>query len=195
MSGLQGAVVTQPHNILGATRHGVEYVRYTTATALSQLLFLAATSTALVISALAVAQLNRAFAGVLAALAAANIGWQLLEFARRVLYTEGRVRTAFLVDALGWASYMATLGILETTGHLTTASAIFSILPTLGAGALLGWTCIRTSIGRSHDTAAYRENWHFGKWLAAAKATYWLSTYLYIYLAAAILGTSASAYL
>ena len=38
---LQSGLVTQPHNILGATRRGEDYIRYTTSTAVSQLVLAA----------------------------------------------------------------------------------------------------------------------------------------------------------
>ena len=38
---LQAGLVTQPHNILGATRRGTDYCRYTTSTAVSQLVLAA----------------------------------------------------------------------------------------------------------------------------------------------------------
>ena len=36
---LQSGLITQPHNILGVTRHGGDYTCYTTSTAVSQLFF------------------------------------------------------------------------------------------------------------------------------------------------------------
>lgn len=38
---LQSALVTQAHNVLGATRHGEDYDRYTTSTAIGQILLAA----------------------------------------------------------------------------------------------------------------------------------------------------------
>jgi O-antigen/teichoic acid export membrane protein len=191
-SGLQGALVTQPHNVIGATQSGAAYVRYTTATALSQLLFIALTSAIALGAALVALFLDLAPAGLFVALAAANLGFQLLEFCRRVLYTEGRVRTACGIDLLGWGAYLAVLGVLAVMDDLTSVSAVAVLLPALGCAALLGAYRIRDSLGRSIDASAVRRNWTFGKWLAASRIAYWLSSYFYFYLAAFLLGASAS---
>ena len=89
---LQFALVTQPHNVLGVTRHGEEYRRYTTTTGLVQLLLalLLGVVAAIVAGGARIKQLpitpqldrahcfvNRCF-------------WQLQEFIRRVMYTWGR---------------------------------------------------------------------------------------------------------
>lgn len=190
--GLQGAVVTSPHNVLGARREGPAYARYTTTTALFQLVFVAAT-TLLILGAAAVAVIiDWPWADALVALAAANVGWQALEFARRVLYTEARRRTALVIDVIGWGGYLVALVLLRAAGELTSVSAILVIGLTTAVGGVVGGHSLRRSFARTLDRGALRENWSFAKWLGAARATSWLATYLYIYLAAVLVGAIAA---
>ncbi|MBA2616444.1 MAG: polysaccharide biosynthesis C-terminal domain-containing protein [Actinobacteria bacterium] len=190
--GLQGALVTQPHNFLGAKLEGPAYTRYTTTTALVQLVFGVATTLLILLAgALAVVD-DWSWAEALFALAGANVGWQALEFARRVLFTEARPRMALAIDLIGWGGYLAALAVLQAAGELTSVSAILVIGLTTAIGAAVGAWSLRRSFARTLDRGALRENWSFAKWLGAARATSWVSTYLYIYLAAVIVGAIAA---
>jgi O-antigen/teichoic acid export membrane protein len=193
LAGLQSALITQPHNVLGVARDGADYARYTTATALSQVVFVGVTTLGALLAAALVEVLHPRFASIVLAVGAATVGWQLLEFARRVLYTEDRVRTAFLLDVAGWGGYLLALGVLERVDRLSPVSGVFIMMPTLGAAGVAGILCIRHSLVRAIDKSALRANLAFGKWLAGARVMYWASTYLYIYLSAAMLGAGSSA--
>src|SRR5919204_4766689 len=48
---VQGALITRPHNVLGALRTGAEYVRYTTTAAATQVFFAGAVAVVLAIGA------------------------------------------------------------------------------------------------------------------------------------------------
>ncbi|MGE5611349.1 MAG: hypothetical protein ACM359_19020 [Bacillota bacterium] len=193
VNSLQAGLVTQPHNILGATRRGEDYARYTSATALSQLL-LALAGAILSLAAFTVAWLvGWDGATLLLALAPAIVGWQLQEFARRVLYTEGRVKAALGNDLISYGGQAIAIAAMRWMDCLSGPLALWAIATTSALGAFLGAWQIRSALIWQIDKLAFRENWHFGKWVAGGEIFgHWLSVQLFIYLAAAVLGTAAA---
>jgi O-antigen/teichoic acid export membrane protein len=190
---LQSGLVTQPHNILGATRRGEDYLRYTTSTAASQAL-LAAVGALLCLVAWGVARMAAwDVAPLLLALAPAMAAWQLQEFARRVLYTEGRVAAAFANDLLSYGGLALAIAALWRQGVLTGPHALYSHAAAFALAGILGCWQLRRRLTGGFDLSVVRENWHFGKWLAAGDIVgQWLSTQLFVYLAAAMLGAAAA---
>ena len=96
MVSLQTTLVSRPHNVLGVTRQGVEYRRYTTVTAVSQVCLTAMFALVALIGALVARHAAWGVAPLLFPLVLVVVAWQLQEFTRRVLYTEGRLRDAFV---------------------------------------------------------------------------------------------------
>lgn len=189
---LQSGLVTQPHNVLGATRRGEDYRAYTATTAFSQLV-LGGACAILSLSAWGVA-LARGWelAPLLLALAPAILAWQFQEFARRVLYTEGRVAGALVNDLIGYGGQSAAILALWQLDRLTPQTGLYALVVTNALGALCGFWQIRGSLIWRLDLKVLGENWHFGKWLAGSEVVgNWLATQLFIYLAAFILGTAA----
>ncbi len=190
---MQSALVTQPHNVLGATRWGEDYVRYTTTTAASQVALLCvATLLALVAVVLARAE-GWVVTPLLYAMPLSIIAWQLQEFGRRVLYTEGRLAAAVANDVISYAGQSLVVLSLWRLGSLTGVSALWALAITSALAATWGAWQIRSSLGRSIDLAVIRENWRYGKWLAGSEIVGdWLSGQFYLYLAAAILGVASA---
>jgi O-antigen/teichoic acid export membrane protein len=191
LNGIQTALVTQPHNVLGQNRESDDYIRYTSSTALGQIALAAILSALTLVGALAAATLAPHAAAILFALAAAICAWQLQEFVRRVLYTEGRLETAFAVDLVSYAGQVVVLLALVSFGEIDAPGALYVAGATSAVGAAVGAWKIRHSLERRADAAALRENWVFGKWLAAALAASWLAGQLYIYLTGAMRGATA----
>lgn len=191
-NGLQGAVVTQPHNVLGVSRVGVAYASYTASTAIGQLLLIAAVSLVFVVGLGGMELAGGDAAYLLVPLLAANAGWQFLEFTRRVLYTENRLGTALSVDLVGYGTYVFVLVWLSQAGALSGVAALYALGTTMMLGAALGGWRIRASLAGRWDRRVLATNWRFGRWLACAKGGFWLSSHLYVYLAALILGTHAA---
>jgi len=192
LNGVQTALVTQPHNVLGQNRERDDYIRYTSSTALGQIGLSAILSIVALVSALASATFAAHAAAILLALAAAIAAWQLQEFVRRVLYTEGRLATAFAVDLVSYAGQVGALVAVVSFAEIDAPRALYVASATSAVGAALGAWKIRHSLRRCADGAALRENWTFGKWLAAAIAASWLAGQLYIYLTAAMRGATAA---
>src|SRR5215211_1544004 len=88
---IQGALITQPHNVLAATLEGREYVRYTTSAATMQLTLTGVLALVAVALAAYFRTTDMQVAALLLAVAPTIVGWQMQEFVRRVLYTEGRM--------------------------------------------------------------------------------------------------------
>ena len=121
---LQVALITQPHNILGTARHGANYAAYTTSCGLAQLLLvLAEGSIALLVWAVA-SQAHWAAAAMLLALVPSVVAWQLQEFVRRVLYTEGRHAAAFANDLISYGGQTLAVGALWTLDALQERGAL-----------------------------------------------------------------------
>lgn len=188
----QSALIIQPHCVLSAARSGREYASYTLSTGLIQLTF------ALVVSALALAGALASRIGgwditsLLIALAPCAAAWQIQEFVRRVLYNETRFSAAFVNDLISYGGQTALVAVLWWFQRLNGTIALYAIMVTSLAAALLGIWQLRNSLRGRFEAAALIENWHFGKWLAGAEMGYWLSSQFYFYLAAMILGSAAT---
>ncbi|MDP9278568.1 MAG: hypothetical protein M3P00_04045, partial [Gemmatimonadota bacterium] len=126
LNGIQTALVTQPHNVLGQNRQEGDYIRYTSSTALVQVVFSAVLSVVALVSALAAAKFASHAAAILLALAPVITAWQLQEFVRRILYTEGRLATAFAVDLVSYAGQVAVLLGLVSFAEIDAPSALYA---------------------------------------------------------------------
>jgi O-antigen/teichoic acid export membrane protein len=190
---LQAALVTRPHNVLGAVRRGREYADYSTTTAAAQLAVTGA------LAGLAAAAAGVAYAAgiaqapLLLALAPALVGWQLQELGRRMLYTERRLGAALGNDLLSYGAQAVALVLLWRLDLLTGARALLTLAAAFAVGAaLLAWQ-LRGALSGRLDASALAAGWHFGRWLGVAEVGQWFSTHYYLYAAAAIVGPVASA--
>ena len=193
---LQFGLITQPHNILAIARHGEDYTCYTTSTAVSQLFFGAVAALA-VLAAWAVGRCAAwSVAPLLLTLAPSIVSWQLQEFVRRILYTEGRLAAAFVNDSISYGGQALAIAALWWLDGLTAPLALGALAATSAIAATLGGWQIRGSLAGRIDPSVCAENWHFGKWLAAEDVVgTWLSSWFFVYLGAAVFGRAAAAIL
>jgi O-antigen/teichoic acid export membrane protein len=192
---LQSALVTRPHNVLGAVRDRGGYADYSMTTAVEQAVFAGALGLLALVAAGIGAAAGFREVALLLVLCPALLTWQLQEFGRRVLYTENRLAAALTADAVGYGSQVVALVVLWRLDRLTATSALAAVAATfVPAIALEAWQ-LRSSLTGRFDRAALAANWRFGKWLAAAEVGYWFSSNFYFYLAAAVVGATASAVL
>jgi O-antigen/teichoic acid export membrane protein len=191
-NGFQTALVTQPHNVLGQARTGEEYARYTASTALAQGGFSVAAALLALVAAAVLELAGVGGTGVALALAPALVAWQLQEFTRRVLYTEGRLGAAFWIDVLSYGGQAAALVALAQADVLTAPRALLVVAATSALGAAVGAWTIRGSLLARTEATFLRENWAFGKWLAAATAASWLTAQLFVYVIAIVDGAGAA---
>lgn len=200
---IQVAMVSQPHNVLGAGRgKGRAYASYTASTAAEQLLLtLFETGIALALVALAHARSWQCEA-LLLALVPAIAAWSLQEFFRRVLYTEGRLAAAFANDIIAYglqAAWIVALWWLDLKNAaagphwLTGPSALYALAITSAAAAVLGCWQVRQSLAGRINLKIWAENWDFGKWLVGSELlVYFSSLPMYMYLAGWLIGPAAS---
>jgi O-antigen/teichoic acid export membrane protein len=190
---LFGALVARPHNVLGATRQGEDYVRYTTSTAAGAVGFVWLATLFAVAGGTVAYLADWSAAPLLFALAPAIAAWQLQEFVRRVLYTEGRLSAALLNDIVSYAGQGAAVAALWRLNALTGPVALLVLAATSALGVALGAWQLQGSLTRHFDPTVLKENWRFGKWLAGAETLYFFtSPSMYMYLAAMILNTAAT---
>jgi len=190
---LQATLITQPHNVIGASLKGAEYARYTAATGLSQLAYAGVITGLTIVAAAAARGVDPEISTLLIALAPAIMAWQLQEFIRRVLYTERRQVAAFANDAASYGGQAIAIFVLSFIGRLNGESALYAVAATSAVAVIVGVYQIRGSLAfPAAGVSAVRDNVSFGKWLAGAEIGYWLSTQTYVYLAAAILGPAGA---
>lgn len=189
---LQASLITQPHNVIGASLKGADYARYTASSGLAQLVYAGVIAGLTIFAAARTRGLDLEISALLFALAPAIMAWQLQEFIRRVLYTERRTVAAFFNNVTSYGGQAITIVVLSFIGRLNGESALYAVCATSAAGVLVGLVQIRGSLAFPPAASAIRDNVSFGKWLAGAEIGYWLSTQIYLYLAAAILGPAGA---
>lgn len=189
---VQFALIVRPHNVLAALRHNEEYARYTTSVVVGQLLLLGLIVVTAVAGLGLVYRLGWGVTPVLTALIPAIVAWQLQECFRRILYTEGRLGGALFNDLISYGGQIAGVVLLWKLQRLTGPAALSVLAVTSTVAAAVGVWQVRRSLARRFDLRLLRENWTFGKWLLGATTGDWLSTQLYVYLAALLLGPAAA---
>ena len=190
---LQAALVTRPHNVLGAARFGRAYADYSTTAAVVQVVLTAAlTGVALAAAAVAYA-IDSSHTQLLFALVPALAAWQLQELGRRMLYTEGRLAAASATDLVAYGGQATALVVLWQLDLLTGPRALLTLAGAFAVGAAVNALQLRPALSGTLDASALSANWNFGKWLGVAEIGQWFSTQFYIYLAGAVVGAVASA--
>ena len=196
---VQSTLLTQPHNVLAATRAGDDYRRYTASTGFAQLLLASLEAVAMLAVAGWAFAAHWAMAPMLVAIVPSIVAWQLQEFARRVLYTEGRFAAAFWNDVVSYGGQLVVVFALyraeKVTGGdwLTGSTALYALAGTSAAAAAWGAWQIRGSLTRAFDWSVVRENWAFGRWLLGGELLqWWSSLQMYLWLTADLLGDAAA---
>lgn len=190
---IQSALITRPHNVLGATRQGDDYVRYTSAAALLQIAYAVAWAVLLFAIAAAAGLSGSPASNLFVVAAPVAVVWQLQEFLRRILYTEGRLHVALVDDILSYGGQAAILIWLAAEGTLTATRALLVVGATSLIAALVALPFLRRSLGREISREAMRVNWRFGRWLGAAEVAYWVASQSYIYVGGLVVGPVVSA--
>jgi O-antigen/teichoic acid export membrane protein len=192
VNGLQGALVTGPHNVVGQGHRATDYRSYTSSTAVSQVAFALAAAALALAGAALVALADTSAAELVLATVPALLAWQAQEFARRVLYTEGRFGTAMVTDVVAYGGQAVVFAALVAADTVTPVGALLVVAATSAAGALVGFWAIRASLGGAIRRSSILENWIFGRWLGAAIAASWFVSQVYLYLAAVLIDSTAS---
>ncbi|HZF24771.1 MAG TPA: oligosaccharide flippase family protein, partial [Steroidobacteraceae bacterium] len=202
VTGLQNAVIAQPHNVLAASWKDSRYTTFTTRLWGAQLLISLAGAALLAIAAAIANLIAHAHRfDIVFLLALVMVPWMAQEFVRRVLYTRAAARDAAFNDLLCFGGQLAGVLILVNSpvpGALTAKAALVvigvaSLLASIvglvrlaGRGELQwGWG------GFAGVWGAWREAWGFGRWLLAQNIVTWFGVNGNIWVVGALLGTHA----
>jgi O-antigen/teichoic acid export membrane protein len=196
MTNLQNALVVQPHNVLAAGLKQPEYGRFTGALALLQMAFCVAAGLVLGIAGWIVSlAYSSAIGHTLVALAIAAVPWMGQEFVRRVLYTRGDSRSAAINDGVtyGLQLFGAFVLVHAAAAWATPASALWVLGLSSTIGLLVGVWQLRHQVsfesrGRGAFAGAWKEAWHFGKWLTAQNVFAWFGAQGHSWVVVAMLG-------
>lgn len=196
---LQNAIISQPHNVLGAKLVGQAYVQYTSALALLQLLLaLAFGALAAMVGGLMVGALGLDMGRVIVVLGVAGAPWMTQEFVRRTFYTRSQTRAAFINDVLCYGLQLVGVAALVGRDALTTESVLLVMGGSSLIATALGAWQLRDSISASRRTytrallaKAWRDNWGFGRWLTARAALEWFRSHGHTWMLAVMLGPAA----
>ena len=196
----QSGLITQPHNVLGAARRRGAYRRYTAATAASQVGVAALLAVGSLLATLLAWALGSPLTPLLLPLAPVVVAWQVQEFCRRVLYTEGRLHAAVVNDSLSYGGQLVLLSTSFWLGMLGGVAALWIIGATSALAAGVGVWQLRRSIHwptllnpAAWPIRDWHENWVYGRWLVASEMLGdWLSKRLYLFVGAAVLTPAAA---
>lgn len=196
LSGVQSALISQPHTMLGSPRSGAQFVRYTTGSAMSQAALAVATAAIIALLALVVSRFDAQASRLLFACAPATAAWQMQEFVRRVLYTRTHVIKVFANDLVSYGGQLVLIVLFWQMSILGPVSALTALTVTSAIGALLGIWQIWPYLGKlpswSEFATTAAENWNFGKWLLGGSLAQWTSARVYPLLAAGLVSVAAT---
>jgi O-antigen/teichoic acid export membrane protein len=193
---LQISMISQPHNVIGATLDGYSYRNFTTSLLLSQALYVTIITTLVFTCVLIMAALGMMPYITLALIFVfCLISWQIQEFCRRVLYTEGRLVNVLMNDTVSYGGLIVSILGLWLLGLLNMPIASLALAVTFTFGAAIGLWQIRTSLCTGFSIEPIRKSWDLGKWLAAAMLSFWIAIPIYQYVLAFAANVSAVAVL
>ena len=187
---VQGSLLLGPFGVLSAGRTPAGYIDYTTSLGLGQV-GLAVLVLVLCLGAGMIAGTPTTLLGFVA-VGLAGLAWQLQEFSRRVLYAEDRVGGAVLNDLIDYGGQLLVTAALIVAGRLDAVTAMLGIALTSAVAAALGILQVRRSLTGSPSRDDLRQTFAYGRWLLGGEIALIVSTRLYTYLAAFILGSSAA---
>ena len=134
-------------------------------------------------------------APLLLTLAPSIVFWQLQEFVRRVLYTEGRLAAAFVNDSISYGGQALAIAALWWLDGLTAPLALGALAATSAIAAALGGWQIRGSLAGRIDPSVSRRTGISGNGSSPTRSLARGSSYLFVYLGAAMLGRAVAAIL
>jgi hypothetical protein len=174
----QSTLITQAHNVIGATRIGRAYQRYTSSAAAAQIAIILVQVVLAAVAAIIGRHRGWDATPMLLALIPSIVFWQLQEFLRRVLYTEHRYSAAFVNDVVSYGGQALLIGLFYAAHanwgwSFTGALALYLLAVTSAAAVVLGVWQLRHSFAPEVSGHDIEENWHFGKWLLGGELMGW----------------------
>jgi O-antigen/teichoic acid export membrane protein len=195
LNGLQEAIITQPHNVLGAKRNGVVYRHFTADVTIIQILTAVLTSVSITAIGLFMVLIGDTTYGALViVLGISSAPWMFQEFVRRILYTKSDSFGAVVNDVVSYG--LQVVGITSLIALSNSPSKETGILILGGSSAIasiLGLWQLRSHTDFSGwNSIRLRETWTeirtFGQWLVARKLMDWVGRNGHTWLILIILG-------
>ncbi|HEX2865275.1 MAG TPA: hypothetical protein VHN99_11955, partial [Deinococcales bacterium] len=197
-NGLQTAAITGPLGVIAPKLGALGAGAYLRASLRMQLLAVLAFAALVAAGGLACRALGYGEAGsLLLVLSPAIVAWQVQEFMRRVLFTEGRASAVVLNDAVSYGSQAVAVLLLLQAGRLTPQLALWLITIGQGLGVLLGSWQVRRAFGPPGGpglslAAAWKRNWFMARWALAANLVQYGSEQIVPYLTALLASLALS---
>lgn len=200
-NGVQTAAITGPLGVIAPKLNGAGASTYLRASLRLQVLFVLAFAALVALSGLALGALGHGGIRVLLlTLAPAIIAWQLQEFMRRVMFTEGRAAAVALNDAVSYGIQVIGVLWLLQAGQLTPLAAFWLITLGQGLGVILGAWQTRSSFrsppgepaAPTTVRLAVNRNWFMARWSLAANLVQWASEQINPYLMALLASLALS---
>jgi O-antigen/teichoic acid export membrane protein len=200
VTGLQNAVIAQPHNVLAASWKDQRYARFTTRLWGAQLLIsLAGAALLTLAAALAHYVVRTDRFDIVFLLALVMVPWMAQEYVRRVLYTRAAARDAAINDLLCFGGQLAGVVFLVKSSFAGAHTAKAALI-VIGIASLLASIVGLVRLGRRGELdwhwggiagvmGAWREAWGFGRWLLAQNVVTWFGVNGNIWVVGALLGT------
>jgi O-antigen/teichoic acid export membrane protein len=175
----QAAVITQPHNVLGAGLDELAFTDYTTQVAIVQQILAMSLWVMWTLVGLGVYWLGWNFASLMVGFGVMTFSWLSQEFVRRAFFSQGNVTSAIWNDTLSYGVQVVVLLLLQWSGKLSLGSAILvisvssAIAYAAGLRKLTGrhYFQIRAPHGAVRVTVI--RHWQFGKWLLGSSLLAW----------------------
>jgi O-antigen/teichoic acid export membrane protein len=201
LNNVQTAIITQPHNVLGASKYNknnIEFKVYTTTTLISQVAFaLALLLCALFVGFFEYGLNNNILGTAILVLGPAVFTRQFQEYARRVLFTNGDVISVFINDLISYGGLLVGVIIIWLYDVLTISNILLLIFLTSLLGSILGGYQLRKFIVVTLSILDIKKyllsNLKFGGWLLAGVLVSWAGTQLYPVILAGMAGIEATA--
>lgn len=191
LKSLQGGIVISPMMSIGPKQEPAETGDYYGAVLLYQIL-LAATGGALILAgcqALFILRPDWSIGHLALPIAAAGIGDQAQEFARRYLFARDRAARAFVTDL---ATYGSRAGLLLFVLGDDIAPAFWYVAVSSAFGAALAATALADLKPRRSSAARHwPRQWRYARWTTGAALMEWGSGHLIVIAAGGILGPVA----
>jgi len=190
---VQSALVTQPHNVLSHEfMERNDYQAFNSSLAMIQAAVSLLAVVVAVIGGMVGAALGHQAVGLVLSVILVIPCWQVQEYLRRILYSESRLRAAFVSDLIAYGGQTICAIAICQRGSLTIVTALLNIAAFTCLSAIVTGARLRDRFRGGTSRELVSQALSFGKWLLASQVGYWISTQSYVYVVAWLLGAAST---
>jgi O-antigen/teichoic acid export membrane protein len=126
-------------------------------------------------------------------LAVSAFAYQMQDFVRRYFFATRQSRFALADDALSYLTQLPILFLLHRTGHLNSATALWTMAGTSIIGMTAGWFWVeRIEFHWERIRTISRRHWTVSSWLTGSALLTWTSSNLFVLAAPVYYGAAAA---